>query len=533
MASEYQLTEDQLAEFSEDLSQEDNTTIILQDGQANVLDAMTVEGGVIDDATAPAPEPQIASKESCLNPNAEEFVSDAVLDTTLVIKNKQDSDEKCVKCSRKVCNGLRCSSCKEAWHWGCSAVTKDVQESIAFAQEGKWECLICRSDKNCQVCKIKIKEVHNLKKNVIELEEEISKLRSDLKIVCERNTDVEDHLTRERNLRKRVEKDLIQLQEELSESDCSSSDDSSNDGYCSDNEIQSKTKGKSSKHSQGGGSKKNTASKKTHRNQSNVSSDDECVSEVERKSNPNKNSSSGKHQKEELRQGNTVTLRKTQRNHPEAEKDSKKKDPVAKRQLVEQADCSSVKQKSTPIAENEQRSRSPHGKAVEYLEMYCGKEDGDDSVDSWDKDEGDDHRNKIYECNERWKMPLGRMDDHCYEFQNTGSCTKRNCKFLHIDIYTSYPKYGRDLNEHHKEKGRNRRSMKVSNSARPRSSHSIKTSRPNICYNFRDNGYCSFGSRCKFNHISICYSYRDKGYCKYGEKCKFSHENRNFNHNLR
>ena len=81
---------------------------------------MTVEVGVIDDATAPAPEPQTTSKESCLNPNAEEFVSDAVLDTTLVIKNKQDSDEKCVKCSRKVCNGLQCSSCKEAWHWGCS-----------------------------------------------------------------------------------------------------------------------------------------------------------------------------------------------------------------------------------------------------------------------------------------------------------------------------------------------------------------------------------------------------------------------------
>ena len=117
MATEYQLTEDQLAEFSEDLSQEDNTTIILQDGQVSVLDAMTVEGGVIDDATAPAPEPQTTSKERCLNRNAEEFVSDSVLDTTLVIKNKQDSDEKCVKCSRKVCNGLRFSSCKEAWHW--------------------------------------------------------------------------------------------------------------------------------------------------------------------------------------------------------------------------------------------------------------------------------------------------------------------------------------------------------------------------------------------------------------------------------
>ena len=103
MATEYELTENQLAESSEALSQEDNTIVILQDGQASLLGAMTVEGGATDGATAP--EPQTISKESCLNSNAEEFVSDAVLDTTLVIKNKQDSDEKCVQRSRKVCNG--------------------------------------------------------------------------------------------------------------------------------------------------------------------------------------------------------------------------------------------------------------------------------------------------------------------------------------------------------------------------------------------------------------------------------------------
>ena len=88
----------------------------------------------------------------------------------------------------------------------------------------------------------------------------------------------------------------MQLQEELSESDgsSSSSDDSLNDGHRSDEEIQSKAKGKSSKHSQGqgGGSKKNTALRKTHRNQSNLSSDDDCVIEVERKSDANKSPSS-------------------------------------------------------------------------------------------------------------------------------------------------------------------------------------------------------------------------------------------------
>ena len=79
---------------------------------------------------------------------------------------------------------------------------------------------------------------------------------------------------------------------------------------------------------------------------------------------------------------------------------------------------SSVEQKSRPIAENEQRSRSSYKKAVEYLEMYCGKEDEDDSEHGWEEDEGHDHRNKTYECKESWKMPPGRMDDH--EFQNAG-----------------------------------------------------------------------------------------------------------------
>ena len=59
-----------------------------------------------------------------------------------------------------------------------------------------------------------------------------------------------------------------------------------------------------------------------------------------------------------------------------------------------------MEQKSRHITENEQRSRSANKKGVEYLEMYGGKEDGDDSEHSWDKDEGDDHENKTYECNE-------------------------------------------------------------------------------------------------------------------------------------
>ena len=219
-----------------------------------------------------------------------------------------------------------------------------------------------------------MKEVHNLKKNVLELKEEITKLKSDSKIICERNTDVDDRLTIERNLTKRVEKDPMKLQEEHSEPDSSSS---FSDDFSNVDEIQSKAKGKSSKHSQGQGgeSNKKTSSKKTHRDHSNLSSGDECVFEVDKKSNPNKKSCSGKHQKEELRQGNTVppVSRKTQRSQTEAEKDAKKKDPMVKRQLVEQANRSCVEQKSRPIPGNEQRSRSPYKKQWNTWKCTMGK----------------------------------------------------------------------------------------------------------------------------------------------------------------
>ena len=80
--------------------------------------------------------------------------------------------------------------------------------------------------KNCLSCKIYSKEITCLKKNIIELEDNLKNLNQELKIFSERAEDLEDRLCREKKLRKQVEKDLNELKEQV-ESDSTSSIDES------------------------------------------------------------------------------------------------------------------------------------------------------------------------------------------------------------------------------------------------------------------------------------------------------------------
>ena len=66
------------------------------------------------------------------------------------------------------------------------------------------------------------------------MEKNSENLNHELKIINDRCTDLEDRLYRERNLRKRVEKDLHELEinmQDSSESDSSSSDNDSPPRY--------------------------------------------------------------------------------------------------------------------------------------------------------------------------------------------------------------------------------------------------------------------------------------------------------------
>ena len=153
-----------------------------------------------------------------LNPEAEEF-------TSVIIKNSSGVDV-CSKCRKKLVNGIRCTTCKNPWHWGCSGMSKDAGHD----QLCNWECITCTgTDINCQSCKLKDKGVQNLKKNISELELKLQELNKARKTNNERITDLEDRLDMEKKLRKRVERDLICLQETDTESTSSSSSDSEDD----------------------------------------------------------------------------------------------------------------------------------------------------------------------------------------------------------------------------------------------------------------------------------------------------------------
>ena len=144
----------------------------------------------------------------------------------VVIKNDKENENKCVKCRRKVLNGIRCTISKKAWHWKCVGVNKE-STTATIIRDQNWECQLCRStEKNCMPCKIYSKEITCLKKNIIELEDNLKNLNQELKICSERAEDLEDRLRREKKLGKQVERDLNELKEQVESDSTSSSDES-------------------------------------------------------------------------------------------------------------------------------------------------------------------------------------------------------------------------------------------------------------------------------------------------------------------
>ena len=164
-------------------------------------------------------------------------------DTTyrVFVKNKQNTSETCKKCTRKILNGVRCRECAEAIQWSCAGVPEDKIENTKkeLRKENQWTCSTCtkskdsgkkNSNESCAPCNCKDKEIKNLKSAIRDMEKNSENLNHELKIINDQCIDLEDRLYRERNLRKRVEKDLHELEKNMqdsSESDSSSSDNDS------------------------------------------------------------------------------------------------------------------------------------------------------------------------------------------------------------------------------------------------------------------------------------------------------------------
>ena len=92
----------------------------------------------------------------------EQTITDEDCMYNLVVKNDHD-EESCRKCTRKIKNGVRCKSCKRAFHSGhCSGLTQEQIKNEA-AKENVWICGTCEHpNKNCPCCRDKDKEIKNL-----------------------------------------------------------------------------------------------------------------------------------------------------------------------------------------------------------------------------------------------------------------------------------------------------------------------------------------------------------------------------------
>ena len=142
---------------------------------------------------------------------------------SIVIKKSSSQEQRCGKCEKKMANGVRCSDCGKEVHWRCGGVTKD-NEKAKIIKSNCWSCIECRSPvAECNLCESKAKEIKNLKINNTELSKKLDRIKYDLK-QCEKGCiDLEDRLTREKKLRRRVERDLDELQRD-GYSSCYSSD---------------------------------------------------------------------------------------------------------------------------------------------------------------------------------------------------------------------------------------------------------------------------------------------------------------------
>ena len=129
---------------------------------------------------------------------------------------------------------MRCISCLKAWHCKCGGLNKEDIKS-AIIKDNKWTCYYCvPSEKDCNVCRLKGKEINDFKKCIVDIQKIYASLCNEMKLSSERSTDLEDRLAKEKNLRKQVErelKDLNETNEVVYKDSCSSCDgsDSSSD----------------------------------------------------------------------------------------------------------------------------------------------------------------------------------------------------------------------------------------------------------------------------------------------------------------
>ena len=132
-----------------------------------------------------------------------------------MIKNNQDESIVCMRCKKKMGSGVRCSQCRSTWHWSFGGVKGEDKTDVISAS--KWLCEHCNGEskekKNCKECRNKDKEIKNLKAVIAELEKTTQHLNQELKTAHESIADLQIHLKHEKKIRRKLEQEVIELQD--------------------------------------------------------------------------------------------------------------------------------------------------------------------------------------------------------------------------------------------------------------------------------------------------------------------------------
>ena len=125
-------------------------------------------------------------------------------DSTNGLIERKTGEEKCVKCRKKVLNGIRCSSCKKALHCKCGGLSKEDMKTTPVKEavkENKLMCYCCNpSVKDFpKYLNLKNKEILDLKKCIGGIERNFADLCNEMKVCSERCTGLEDRLPKEKN----------------------------------------------------------------------------------------------------------------------------------------------------------------------------------------------------------------------------------------------------------------------------------------------------------------------------------------------
>ena len=117
---------------------------------------------------------------------------------------------------------------------------------------------------------------------------------------------------------------------------------------------------------------------------------------------------------------------------------------------------------------------------------------------------------------------------HCFKFVKFGACTRKFCKFVHVNRNLSYPNHSNFIFGKSKtDIGKDRTSSTPRKTFRSGDGQGKQHGRP-ICFNFKNKGFCRYGSQCKYSHV---FNSRSAGRQDFNQRFTSAREERSNNLN--